>query len=74
MTLNPHPLFPSSRCYVLKLHRDALPREGRLAGRLEHVATGDCLDFSDGAELLERLCADLAVRLAPLPVVPQEER
>lgn len=52
MTLNPHPNFPSAGCYVLKLHRDALPRQGRLSGRLEHIVSGDSVDFDNGTDLL----------------------
>jgi hypothetical protein len=52
MTLNSTSNFPNRRCYVLKLHRDAAPASGRLLGRLEHIATGEHVDFADGDELL----------------------
>jgi hypothetical protein len=52
MTLNPHPNHPSAGCYVLKLHRDAAPSLGRLSGRLEHIVSGDCVDFTSSEELL----------------------
>lgn len=52
MILKTHPSFPATRSYVLKLHRDAAPSLGRLFGRLEHVATGEQMDFNSGEELL----------------------
>jgi hypothetical protein len=52
MTLNPHPTHPSAGCYVLKLHRDAMPHLGRICGRLEHMATGEHVDFASGEALL----------------------
>jgi hypothetical protein len=53
--LNPHPIHPSAGCYVLKLHRDAAPAEGRLVGRLEHLVSGDYIDFASIDKLLEWL-------------------
>lgn len=44
--------YSSAHSYVLKLHCDAQPGRGRLIGRLEHIATGDRVDFADAAELL----------------------
>lgn len=55
MSLNPLPDHPSSRCYVLKLHRDADPRRGRLSGRLEHVVSGAFIDFASTGALLDWL-------------------
>jgi hypothetical protein len=60
MTLNPQPSYPSTRSYVLKLHRDARPAGDQIAGRLENMATGDCFEFRCAEELLERLVAELA--------------
>jgi hypothetical protein len=60
MTLNPQPSYPSTRSYVLKLHRDARPARDEIAGRLENMATGDCFEFRGAEELLERLAAELA--------------
>ena len=48
MTLNPHPIYPSAGRYVLRLHRDAQPQAGMLAGRIEHVSSGDSADFASG--------------------------
>lgn len=52
MTLHSIANYPNARSYVLKLHRDALPGLGRLIGRLEHIASGDHVDFDSGAELV----------------------
>jgi hypothetical protein len=52
MTLQSTSNFPNLRCYVLKLHRDAAPAAGRLHGRLEHIASGEHVDFASGDELL----------------------
>lgn len=60
MTLNPHPTYPVAGGYVLRLHRDARPASGHLAGRIEHVASGNSADFASGAELLEWLAAHAA--------------
>jgi hypothetical protein len=55
MTLNPHPSYPAAGAYVLKLHRDAQPRLGQLRGRLEHIVSGECIEFHDGRALLDWL-------------------
>jgi len=55
MTLNPHPTYPASGGYVLKLHRDARPESGALMGRIEHIASGDSADFASGEVLLDWL-------------------
>jgi len=60
MTLNAHVNYPSTRTYVLKLHRDAAPADGQMFGRLESLASGEHFDFRTGAELLARLVEDLA--------------
>ena len=69
MTLNPHPHFPSTRSYVLKLHRDAMPQLGQVAGRLENLASGHCFEFSTAEQLLACLAQDALVSGAePQPV------
>jgi hypothetical protein len=55
MVLSSQSSFPHQRAYVLKLHRDASPRQGQLLGRLEHVASGHQYPFTSGEELLARL-------------------
>lgn len=52
MTLNPLPTYPSTGCYVLKLHRDARPLNGQVSGRLEHISSGEHIDFASAQELL----------------------
>ena len=70
MTLNPLPSFPSAGCYVLKLHRDARPDDGVLRGRLEHIASGDAVDFADAQALL----AWLLTHAASLQLIPPLDR
>ncbi|MBV8123807.1 MAG: hypothetical protein JOY60_17220 [Burkholderiaceae bacterium] len=60
MTLNPHPTFSSSGSYVLRLHRDARPKEGVLIGRVQHVASGEWLDFASSKQLLDWLATHSA--------------
>jgi len=75
MNLNPHPVYPSTGRYVLRLHRDALPGAGHLCGRIEHVTTGESADFSSGAQLLEWL-AEHAFQVregAPADLPPQQD-
>lgn len=60
MVLQKHPSFPATRSYVLKLHRDAAPEAGKLAGRLEVVHSGEQFDFASGEELLACLARALA--------------
>jgi hypothetical protein len=61
MVLDTHPSYPSTRTYVLKLHRDARPELGRVFGRLENVATGEQLAFASSAELLAALARDVRI-------------
>lgn len=65
MSPNHPPIHPSSGCYVLKLHRDAAPAEGRLCGRVEHVVSGAGADFASAAALLAWLLAHAAQTLVP---------
>lgn len=71
MTLNPHPNHPSAGCYVLKLHRDALPQRGELCGRLEHIVSGDGIDFVSIESLLAWLLPHAAQALAPQAPIPR---
>jgi hypothetical protein len=66
MTLNPHPNYPSSGCYVLKLHRDAQPASGALNGRLEHIVSGDSFEFASAEALVDWLLEHAA------QVLPQQ--
>ena len=60
MVLNTHPIYPSAGRYVLRLHRDARPENGHLSGSIEHVSSGDSIDFATGAELLAWLARHAA--------------
>ena len=63
MTLKPHSSYPQARSYVLTLHHDADPAEGRIIGRLEHVVSGRQFHFTSLEELvacLARSTADAA--------------
>jgi hypothetical protein len=53
--LSRQPVFPSAGRYVLRLHRDAAPHAGSLTGRIEHVTSGESVDFASGEELLDWL-------------------
>jgi hypothetical protein len=59
MTLNSLSNYPSTRSYVLKLHRDATPRRDQLVGRLENMVSGQHFDFGNADELLACLAKDL---------------
>jgi len=58
MTLDPFASHPSSRSYVLKLHRDARPQQGLVFGRLESMASGRSFAFANANELLRCLVLD----------------
>lgn len=58
MILSVHPSYPNTRAYVLKLHRDARPGNGVLAGSLENVSTGERFVFGSIDELLTCLAED----------------
>ena len=49
---------PSTRSYVLKLHCDASPQHGRVAGWLENISTGRRFDFDSADKLLACLALD----------------
>jgi len=59
MTLDSVTSYPSSRAYVLKLHRDSGAPPARFAGRLENLATGRQFEFASAAGLLALLLSDL---------------
>ena len=52
MTLKPYASYPQARAYVLTLHSDAAPSEGRFIGRLEHLVSGRQFHFTTAAELI----------------------
>lgn len=58
--LNHAASYPIGLAFVLKLHRDADPANGRCEGRIEHIASGRQADFGSVAELCGLLPALLA--------------
>jgi hypothetical protein len=60
MTLDIHATYLPTQAYVVKLHRDSVPQNGRITGRLEHIASGRTVQFSSAEELIARLLADAA--------------
>ena len=60
MILAVHPSYPNARAYVVKLHRDARPGDGKFIGRIENVTTGEQFVFGSGEELLACLTRDAA--------------
>ena len=71
MSLDTKTSHPSSRSYVLKLHRDATPQSGLLFGRLESLSSGRCFAFSSADELLQCLSSDaLATQRDASPLSP----
>lgn len=67
MVLNPNPIYPSAGRYVLRLHHASQPSTGHLAGRIEHVTSGDSTDFASGAELLAWLALHATTALPGSP-------
>lgn len=62
MVLNTNASYPHGQTFVLRLHRDAAPQQGRLVGRLDHVASGQQLTFETAEELIS--CLARAAELA----------
>jgi hypothetical protein len=74
MILKTQSSYPQARSFVLKLHRDAAPADGRLIGRLEHVASGRQFTFSSAEELIASLAqAAAAASQEPATRSSQEE-
>jgi hypothetical protein len=67
MTLDPTPTYPATRSYVLRLHRDARPEAGELAGRLEHLGSGASLPFDSAESLLQALRTHALLQVAADP-------
>jgi hypothetical protein len=65
MILKTQASYPQAQSYVLKLHRDSAPAEGRIIGRLEHVASGRQFNFNSAEELIECLASSAAESAAP---------
>ncbi len=61
MTLNNSASYPQATSFVLILHRDAVPAEGTLFGRVEHLLSGRRFNFASAEELIECLVAGAAL-------------
>jgi hypothetical protein len=57
-----HPL-PAQRAFLVQVHAEAEVAQARLAGRVEHMASGQATHFASPEELL----AFIARVLTPLP-------
>lgn len=67
--------YTNERSYVLRLHRDAVPADGRLVGQLEHVTSGRRYPFASADELITCLtAAATAADEQPSPYQPSEDR
>jgi hypothetical protein len=58
MVLNAHSSYPQALTYVVKLRQDVAIEEGRVTGRLEHLASGHQFDFDSVEELVACLLED----------------
>ena len=65
MILDTQATYPQSQTYVLKLHRTAAPADGRIVGRLEHVASGHQFHFATVDELIACLIMGAALGEEP---------
>ena len=64
----PNRPLPVQRAFVVQLHATAAVAQGHLAGRVEHVVSGQAAHFHTLAELL----AFMARVLATLDTAPEE--
>jgi len=58
VVLATHLTYPQSRAYVLKLHRDSDPKQGRFEGIVESVVSGKRLAFANAEELIAIFSGD----------------
>lgn len=70
MPLTAVPSHPSGLSYVLKLHRDCNPAQGSLCGRIEHVASGEVMAFSDADGLVGALLRHASSQTSTPPIDP----
>lgn len=61
MILHADPDFPSTRRYVLKLHRAARPARDGIIGRLENMFSGEHVEFTCSDQLVAWLVLDLGL-------------
>jgi hypothetical protein len=46
------PALPAHRAFLVQVHAEAAVAQGRLAGRVEHVVSGQAMHFASPEELL----------------------
>lgn len=46
------PLYPLDQAFVVQIHQNAASEQERLYGRVEHVSSGQDVEFSDAEALL----------------------
>jgi len=61
-----HPL-PAQRAFVVQVHAQAEVAQGRLAGRVEHVMSGQATHFASPEELLAFIARVLSPCLRAVP-------
>src|SRR5262245_35570277 len=61
-----HPL-PAQRAFVVQVHAQAEVAQGHLAGRVEHVMSGQATHFASPEELLVFIARVLTPCLHPVP-------
>ena len=64
-----HPL-PAQRAFLVQVHAEADVAQGRLAGRVEHVVSGQATHFASPEELLAFM-ARVLTRLHPPRAEPE---
>ena len=65
-----HPL-PAQRAFLVQVHAAAEVAQGDLAGRVEHVVSGQATHFAS-LEALLAFMARVLTTLPPIPTAPQQ--
>jgi hypothetical protein len=58
-------LLPAQRAFLVQVHAEAAVAQGRLAGRVEHVVSGQAIHFASPEELLAFIARVLATLRPP---------
>ena len=66
-----HPL-PAQRAFLVQVHAAAEVAQGHLAGRVEHVVSGQATHFAS-LEALLAFMARVLTTLPPLPPAPEQD-
>jgi hypothetical protein len=59
--------LPAQRAFLVQVHAAAEVAQGRLAGRVEHVVSGQATHFASPEELLAFMVRVLPPGLCPVP-------